>query len=92
MQAALDFGDILQAPEPQPEVEKEFERRRSYYGFAQFRESPKDPWRFYVSGFGWDDVSCSVLMADGSYKTVPIDSQNRITIRGQKFGRNHWNH
>ena len=67
---------------------------RDFKGFHQSREitstGNKLPWRFYVSGFGDDD--CSVMLADGTFHRVPIDSKNRITINGRKFGPRTWDH
>lgn len=70
--------------------------KRDFHGFAQFREDENDPWRFYVSGF--DSTSCgeagecAVLRTDGGLEWVPIDAENRISINGRKYGRQHWDH
>jgi len=70
--------------------------KRDYHGYLRVRESVGEPWRFCVSGFdntrSGQNGRCTVIKADGSRESVPIDAQDRITIRGRKYGRDHWIH
>ncbi|MCL4682379.1 MAG: hypothetical protein KJZ92_14055 [Rhodocyclaceae bacterium] len=70
--------------------------KRDYHGYLQVRECAGEPWRFCVSGFDHtrtgQDGRCTVLKVGGSREWVPIDAQDRITIRGRKYGRNRWIH
>jgi len=69
---------------------------RDFEGFHQAREGNSGTWCFRVTGF--DDTSsgtpgyCYVLRADGTTKKVAIDAQDRITVAGKKYGREHWTH
>jgi hypothetical protein len=69
---------------------------RNFKGYRQSREGGKGPWLFYITGFDGTSSGqagrCSVLLANGSTESVPIDAEDRITILGRKFGRTHWNH
>ena len=69
---------------------------RDFKGYHQARETvdgkPIEPWSFYICGFGYDDVSCSVLLIDHTEKTVPINKANQILIDGKWYGPTHWNH
>ena len=75
-----------------------FAARRDFHGFAQYLDASRElpVWRFCVCGF--DNTStgshgeCAVLRTDGSKTWVPIDSHDRITIAGRKYGRDHWFH
>lgn len=73
-----------------------FIRRRDFHGYAQFRESEKCPWSFYICGFdhttSGQDGKCTVLRSDGSKEWVTIDKKDRLLILGKKFGRRYWNH
>lgn len=72
-----------------------FPKSRSWFGFKQYQDAPGKPWRFIVTGFdGTTDTDgiCSVLLADGGEKNIPIDSNNFITIRGKKYSRMEWDH
>jgi len=88
---ATDLFDPVSAHRP-----KSVRQQRDWYGFAQFRESTNEPWQFIVTGF--DDTFtgqegfCSVLLADGEKDRVPIDAQDRILIRGRRYGRDQWVH
>lgn len=73
-----------------------FARKRDFHGYAQYRESEGDAWRFYVCGF-YGPVpkgheSCSVMMFDETETDVPIDGDSRIFIRGRWYGHQHWDH
>lgn len=67
---------------------------RDFEGYHQFREIPPgckpSRWKFYIYSFGEND--CSVMMTDQTRSRVPIDSKNRITINGKKYGPQHWDH
>lgn len=70
--------------------------KRDFHGFAQFRENEHSPWVFYVSGFdstfSGEAGQCTVLRTDGGQEWVQIDADDRISIAGRKYGRQHWNH
>lgn len=70
--------------------------KRDFHGFAQFREDERSPWVFYVRGFdstfSGEAGQCTVLRTDGGQEWVPIDADDRISIAGHKYGRQHWNH
>lgn len=69
---------------------------RNFHGYYQSRHGASGKWLFYVSGFGrivdGEHIECSLLLINGGYETVPIDTQDRITVRGRKYGRDHWQH
>lgn len=69
---------------------------RSFFGYHQSRDSASGPWRFYVSSFGRTGPdgrgTCQVLLWGGGLECVPIDSQHRISILGQLYGRASWDH
>ncbi|MDD2799848.1 MAG: hypothetical protein PHE96_00160 [Methylococcales bacterium] len=68
---------------------------RDFNGYFQDREVVGDrvyPWRFRVTGFGFDDVSCDVLKTDGSIERVPITDENCILIKGQYYDHRYWDH
>lgn len=72
-----------------------FPKSRSWFGFRQYQDGPERPWHFIVTGFDGTtetDGMCSVLLADGGEKDVPIDGANFITIRGKKFSPLEWDH
>jgi len=60
--------------------------RVSKGGFIQFEDG------YQVTGFAGNHHSCSVLRADGSTATAPIDSCNRIFVDGRWWSHRHWNH
>jgi len=66
------------------------------YGFAQYRESEGDTWRFYIRGFdsttGGHAGFCTIETGDGKEETVAIDEQDRLLIVGKRYGRDHWDH
>jgi len=92
-QASDLFGSVPPAPLQQP---KPAQLHRDWFGYAQYRESANDPWRFVVTGFDdthtGQDGFCSVLLADGERNRVPIDAHDRILIRGRRYGRDQWVH
>lgn len=67
---------------------------RNKGGFLQDREAGTGPWSFVIYGFGDTDCSVYGIKPDGSltHVSVPIDAQNRITIRRRKYGRSNWRH
>jgi len=68
---------------------------RDFQGYFQDREVVGDkvyPWRFRVTGFCFDDVSCHVLKTDGSVEQVPITEENCILICGQYYDHRYWDH
>lgn len=73
-------------------------QQRNCHGFYQYRETNKDNWMFVIYAFG--DTDCSVYKVENEddlcLAIVPIDSHNRITIcgrkYGRKYGREHWHH
>ena len=69
---------------------------RNFKGYQQSREGNSGLWKFYVTDFdsstSGQDGYCNVLMNGGIRDTVRIDSKNRITIHGKKYGESHWNH
>lgn len=68
---------------------------RNWHGFFQSREGVKGKWRFQISAFRDDDMALVyVISDDGSLADieVPIDDANRITVRGRKYCRAHWDH
>lgn len=87
-QGAFDFGPGI----PRSGVAL----KRDFHGFAQFRENEHSPWVFYVSGFdstfSGEAGQCTVLRTDGGQEWVQIDADDRISIAGRKYGRQHWNH
>ena len=87
------YGPVPAAPLQQP---KSAPLQRNWYGYAQYRESEIDPWHFVVTGFdettSGQDGFCSVLLVDGERNRVPIDAQDRILIRGRRYGRDKWVH
>jgi hypothetical protein len=60
-------------------------------GFIQFEDCAVGH-GYQVIAFGWKHDTCSVLRADGTTATVPIDDRNRIFVDGRWFGSEHWNH
>lgn len=69
---------------------------QNFNGWYLSRWGGEGHWQFHIYGFGNDEVSCSVYRLNTSgaleLETVPIDEQDRITIDGKKYGREHWNH
>ena len=70
---------------------------RNHHGYFQSREGGVGPWCFQVVWFSNDDVSCTVYVLDAKGELVgqdgvPIDDQNRITIRDRKYGDRFWDH
>ncbi|WP_306552897.1 hypothetical protein [Acidovorax sp.] len=69
---------------------------RSFHGFHQAREGGVGQWTFYVSSFSAPardgSGQCNVLQFGGGLEQVAIDSQDRITILGRKYGRSRWTH
>jgi len=69
---------------------------RNFNGYYQSREGGAGPWKFYVSGFDstttGQEGSCSLILVGGGREAVPIDANDRITVRGVKYARSHWNH
>lgn len=67
---------------------------RNFHGYFQSREGGEGLWCFQIHAFG--DTDCCVYALDTSglliQMRVPIDDQNRITVRGRKYGRNQWAH
>jgi hypothetical protein len=67
---------------------------RNFHGYFQSREGGTGPWCFQIYGFGDEDCSVYALAGKGEmvFLRVPIDQENRITVRGCKYGRDNWNH
>ncbi len=69
-------------------------QQRNYHGFYQYRETNKDNWMFVIYAFG--DTDCSVYKVESEddlcLAIVPLDPNNRISICGRKYGREHWHH
>lgn len=70
---------------------------RNFHGYFQSREDGRGSWQFAIPWFSLDDVTCTVYVIDsaGELKhrdNVPIDSQDRITVLGKKYGREFWSH
>ena len=68
-------------------------RVRNWHGFHQVKEGA-GRWHFVIEAFG--DTTCAVAAIDDQghpiSRDVPIDSENRITINGRRYGREHWRH
>lgn len=79
------------SPDPVSRVEA-----RDFKGFKQYRDSPRSPWCFYITGFDCRHSGaanrCHVLRTDGTTACVPIDADNRILIDGRRYGQRRWNH
>ncbi len=97
MSHTADLFGFVQPESPSPTRQPEADTlQRDWYGYRQYRDSTKDPWHFIVTGF--DDTFtgqegfCSVLLTDGERDRVPIDAQDRILIRGRRYGRDQWVH
>jgi hypothetical protein len=69
---------------------------RNFHGFLQSREGGKGAWQFQVTGLGPESTGqagwCNVLEIGGDAKRVSIDEQDRICIKGRRYGRARWNH
>lgn len=67
---------------------------RNRAGYYQTREGGEGFWQFVVYAFG--DTDCLVYAVDRKgdlvHQRAPIDSNNRITIHGRKYGTRHWQH
>lgn len=69
-------------------------RCRNFHGFFQSREIGARNWCFQIHGFGEADCDVMAINERGEMirREVPIDSANRITIMGRKYGRSYWSH
>lgn len=70
---------------------------RNWHGYFQSREEGRGAWLFHVPWFSNDNCTCSVYRIsetgqDYTEDRVPIDAQGRLSIRGQKWGRECWEH
>lgn len=73
---------------------------RNWHGFFQSREDGCGPWLFYVEGFTdgapGEEQTAHVAMIENGERLhglpCPIDNENRLHIRGRKFGPDQWKH
>lgn len=49
-------------------------------------------WQYVIQSFTSDDKGAWVSKSNGAGILVPIDSRDRITIKGRKIGRAYWHH
>ncbi len=91
----LSFFAIPAAAAVVSDPVENFPKGRSWFGFQQYQDAPGKPWRFIVTGFdGTTDICgfCYVMLVGGGEKKIPIDGDNFITIRRQKFSHLEWDH
>lgn len=67
---------------------------RNWHGYLQHREGGSGNWCFIIHSFGGDpdgEGTAWVHRIEGK-EAVPIDANNRLLIRGRRYGRSHWHH
>ena len=67
---------------------------RNWHGYFQHREGGRGHWCFVIQSFGGDPAGDgrAELHRIVGQETVPIDAQNRILVRGRRYGRDRWHH
>ncbi|WP_299553660.1 hypothetical protein [uncultured Tateyamaria sp.] len=67
---------------------------RNFGGFYQVREQGRGNWCFIIYAFGDHHANVYRVNQIGELyrENVPIDANDRITILGRKYGRDHWQH
>jgi hypothetical protein len=67
---------------------------RNFHGYFQQREIGATDWQFVIYAFGDTDAVVYAINDDCDliHTRVPIDSNDRLTICGAKYGRQNWAH
>lgn len=75
-----------------PTQSRDFQGYRQYLECFEIGNKEVFRWVFYVTSFSLDLSKAYVLKSDSTEDALPIDAQDRILIKGRRYGPKYWNH